>query len=172
MRLTDDEWESAFDNFGSSAFRLEVQQTYAMSDELEDLELYRSGAPRPDGYNEEWHAYVRGHVAAGKGIQRVKLIRRPFTDYTRFLMAWGVPGNVEAGEDYRIVDVRADEVVELPEQDFWFFDDKTVIHLDFDPGGTLLGIDLVEDPDLARYRRWRELGLRLGLPFRDWHAGA
>lgn len=172
MRLTDDQWESVFDGFGSSAFRLEVQQTYAMSDELDDLDLFLSGAPRPANYNEAWHDYIRGHVAAGKTVQRVKLIRRPYTDYTRFLMEWGVPGNVAAGEDYRIIDVPLGEHVELPDQDFWLFDEELVIRLDFDEAGGLSGIERIEQPDLGYYRQVRDAGLRRALPFRDWHAGA
>lgn len=170
--MSDDEWESKLENFRSSAFRLEVQQAYSMQDELDDLKAFLSGAPRPEGYNEEWHEFVRTVTAGGRTMQRVKLLRRPYTDYTRFVMGWAVPGNVEAGEDYRIVDLPPGGTVPLPEQDFWLFDDELVVHLDFDPEGVLLGIELVEDPDLAHYRRLRDLGLQLGTPFRDWHAGA
>ena len=172
MRLTDDEWESKLGAFRSSAFRLEVQQTYAMADEQEDLDSFLSGATRPDGYNEEWCEFVRGVTTGGRTMQRVKLVQRPYTDYTRFVMGWAVPANVAAGEDYRIVDLSSGVSSPLPGQDFWLFDDEQVIHLDFDAGGVLLGIELVEQPDLDHYRRLRDLGLRLGTRFRDWHAGA
>jgi hypothetical protein len=171
VRLTDNQWESVFDEFASSAFRLEVQPTYAMADELDDLTLFLSGGSRPEGFNDDWHEYIRGHVAGGKTVQRVKLIQRPYTDYTRFTMAWGVPGNVESGEDYRIIDLPAGGTSPLPRQDFWLFDDEQVVCLDFDADGALLGIELIEEPDLDHYRRLRDLGLRLGTPFSDWHAG-
>jgi hypothetical protein len=149
-----------------------MRQTYGMSDEQADLTLFLSGAPQPENYNDDWHAYIRSHVTAGKTVQRVKLIRRPYTDYTRFLMEWGVPGNVAAGEDYRIIDVSQGEHVELPDQDFWLFDEKLVIRLDFDEAGGLSGIERIEQPDLDHYRQVRDAGLRQALPFRDWHAGA
>lgn len=172
MRLTEDEWESTLGSFRSSAFRLEVQQTYAMDDEQGDLEAFLAGAARPEGYNREWCDFVRGVTSGGRAIQRVKLLQRPYTDYSRFVMSWAVPVNVAAGEDYRIIDLPPGTTSPLPWQDFWLFDDEQVIHLDFDADGALLGIELVEEPDLDHYRRLRDLGVRLGIPFRDWHAAA
>jgi hypothetical protein len=170
--LTDDEWEAKLDGFRSSAFRLEVQQTYAMADEQRDLDAFLSGAPRPDGYNDEWCEFVRGVTNGGRVMQRVKLIQRPYTDYTKFVMSWAVPVNVAAGEDYRIVDLPPGGASPLRRQDFWLFDDEQVIQLDFDDAGALLGIELIEEPDLDHYRGLRDFGLRIGAPFRDWHAEA
>src|SRR5215470_7889621 len=55
---------------------------------------------------EEPNGYVPGSRSMTTGrLQRLKVVRRPFTEYTRFLFAWAIPGNVEAGEDYRILDL-------------------------------------------------------------------
>jgi hypothetical protein len=170
--LSGDEWEAALDGFQRTAFRLELQQTYTMADEQADQSRFLAGEPIPVGYNADWHEYVAGIKSSGRTMQRVKLVRRPFTDYTRYLMAWGVPGNVAAGEDYRIIDVGPDEIVALPEQDFWLFDDTTVITLNFNTDGTLRSIEQVEDVDLGKYIGWRDLALKLGVPYHDWNAGA
>ncbi|WP_406000107.1 DUF6879 family protein [Streptomyces sp. NBC_00829] len=64
-----------------------------------------------------------------------KLVGRPLTDYSRYLFEWAIPGNVEAGEDYRIVDA-TDREVGVPIQDFWMFDETAVVHLNYRPDGT------------------------------------
>lgn len=171
MLLDRDRWREIFRGFSKSAFRLETHQVYSMPDEREDFERFLAGLPaRPDD-NHEWHERVRAYVAAGKTIQRAKVVRRPLTDYTRYLLAEGIPENVKAGEDYRIIEVR-DEETGLPDQDFWLFDDRVVVHLDYEPDGTQCGRELVDEPDLAKYLRWRDLALRRGVPFDEWHAGS
>jgi hypothetical protein len=89
------------------------------------------------------------------------------TDYQRYQFAWGIPGNIEAGEDIRILDLTEDDLA-LPDQDFWFFDDSVVVHLNFDPDGTLLNIEQLENPDLPKYLRWREVALEHAVTFSEY----
>ncbi len=89
----------------------------------------------------------------------------------RYLLSWAVPGNVEAGEDYRIID-DTDKSLEVPDQDFWMFDEEKVVHLNFRPDGTLISHELIENPDIERYLQWRDIALAKGVPFQDWDAGA
>jgi hypothetical protein len=67
-------------------------------------------------------------------MQRVKVVRRPLSDYLRYQFAWTLPGNVAAGEDYRILGLTG-RSSDLPEQDFWLFDDVTVLLLNFNVDG-------------------------------------
>jgi hypothetical protein len=83
------------------------------------------------------------------------------------LFAWAIPGNSAAGEDYRIVDV-TDRELELPEQDFWLFDERTVALLNFNPDGTLRDREQVEDADVSQYLRWRDLALAESVPFSEY----
>jgi hypothetical protein len=80
-----------------------------------------------------------------------------------------IPGNVEAGEDIRILDVTNLDL-DLPTQDFWLFDDATVVDLNFAPDGSLVNRDQREDPHLTRYRRWRDLALAHAVPLSEWNA--
>jgi hypothetical protein len=171
MLLDLDQWREIFRGFTKSAFRLEVQQIYTMPDEREDFERFLAGLPALPGDNHEWHDRVRGYVAEGRTVQRAKVVRRPLTDYTRYLVARGIPENVEAGEDYRIIEA-ADRDTGLPDQDFWMFDERVVVHLHYETDGTQRSRELVEDPDLSRYLRWRDLALEQGVPFDEWHAGS
>ncbi|MEV6825827.1 DUF6879 family protein [Amycolatopsis sp. NPDC051102] len=147
------------------------QQTYAMPAERSNIDLFLSGGERPAGHNAAWHGRIEPIVASGRIVQRAKVIRRPLTDYLRYQRAWSIPGNIAAGEDYRMVDITEDDWG-LPDQDFWLFDDATVVHLDYHLDGTFAGAELVEEPDLARYCRWRDVALSHGVPFGEWDAGA
>lgn len=165
------EWAGHFDEFKVSAFRLETQQTYTMPTEQSNIELFLAGGERPVGHNAAWHARIAAAVASGRTVQRAKVIRRPLTDYLRYQCAWSIPGNVAAGEDYRMVDITENDWG-LPERDFWLFDDATVVHLDYHPDGTFIGAELVEEPDLVQYRRWRDVAVSHEVPFGEWDAGA
>lgn len=159
-----------FREFERSAFRLEVRQTYTIPSEQERVKSFLAGDPKPDR-STWWHDNVLEQVAAGKTIRRAKVVRRPLTDYTRFLFSWGIPDNIRAGEDYRIVD-QDDVIRDLPSDDFWLFDDKAVVRLVFEEDGTLADRQLIEDEDLSQYLRWRELAWDNGVPFAAWDARA
>jgi hypothetical protein len=156
-----------FRDFRHSAFRLETLQTYTMASEQPGLDRFLAGQARPEGHNAGWTATVRANIAAGKSMTRVKVVRRPFTDYTRFLFEWAIPGNVEAGEDYRIIDI-TDRTTELPEQDFWIFDGDAVALLNFEPDGTLRDRELVSPSELNTYLSWQKLALSESVPFVDY----
>jgi hypothetical protein len=158
-----------FRDFKHSAFRLETHQTYTMPAETANVARFLRGEPKPADHNKAWHESIRANLAAGKTMQRVKLVHRPLTDYTRCLFAWAIPGNTAAGEDYRIVDV-TDHAVDLPEQDFWLFDGHTVALLNFNPDGTLRDRDLVEGADVSQYLHWRDVALSESVPFSEYRA--
>ena len=169
MLLDGEEWQSYFRNFKRSAFRLEVQQTYTMPAEADTFRSFLAGDPKPDGFNAAWHQSIRDHAAAGRTFTRAKVVRQPLTDYSRYLFSWAIPSNVEAGEDYRIVDL-TNRTLDLPEQDFWMFDESTVVHLNYRPDGTQINRTLVENPHLSKYLRWRDLALAESLPFAEWNS--
>jgi hypothetical protein len=165
--LSSEELGALFQNFEASAFRMETHQTYTMPAEAENIARFLRGEPKPPDHNKAWHESIRSYRASGKTIQRAKLVRRPFTDYTRCLFAWAIPGNVAAGEDYRIVDI-TDRTLELPEQDFWLFDERTVALLNFNPDGTLQDRELVENSNVGQYLEWRDIALAESVPFSEY----
>lgn len=169
MQLSGKELRGLFDRFTRSAFRLEAQPAYAIPDEDEITRKFLAGEPKPDGFNDDWLNMVSENKAAGKTMQRLKVVRQPFTGYTRSLFAWVIPDNVAAGEDYQILDL-TDRSLDLPDQDFWIFDEQTVALLHFNGDGTLEGRELVDSPDTDQYLRWRDLALAEAVPFREYRA--
>ncbi|SES48874.1 hypothetical protein SAMN04487983_10737 [Streptomyces sp. yr375] len=109
MLLDGDEWRRTFDAYARDAWRFEAQPTYTMPNEAESLARFLRGDPKPADHNARWHERVRGFVASGRTIGRVRIVRQPLTDYQRYQFAWGIPGNIKAGEDIRILDVTDDD---------------------------------------------------------------
>ncbi|WP_158891689.1 DUF6879 family protein [Amycolatopsis anabasis] len=157
-----------FDNYQRSAWRFETQPVYTMPSEQANIARFLAGEPKPPEHNEDWHEEVREYVAAGKTIGRVRTVRQPLTDYQRYQLAWGIPGNVEAGEDIRILDLTEGDLG-LSDQDFWLFDDSTVVHLNFNQDGTLANLELVDNTnDVPTYLVWRETALKHAVPFSEY----
>lgn len=168
MRLEGEQWAAYFRSFERSAFRLEVQPVYTMPWERETVDMFLAGQPMPDDFNVEWHDVIRSNVEQGRTMTRAKVLRRPYTDYTRYLLEWCIPGNVAAGEDYQIVDLTDVADPGFPDQDYWFFDDRTVVDMLYRSDGTQIGRELRDDPDLEFYRRWRDEALAMAVPFKEY----
>jgi hypothetical protein len=165
--LDGDQFAKHLTGYERTAWRFETQPTYTMPGEQESLRRWRSGEPRPEGHNAGWHKTVRAAVSAGKVIGRVRVVRQPLTEYQQYQFDWGIPGNIEAGEDIRILDL-TDLELDLPSHDFWLFDDSLVVDLNFHPDGTLVNVDQRENPDLSMYLRWRQTALSHAVPFGEY----
>lgn len=163
--LDGEEWQAYFRDFERSAFRLEVHQTYTMPAEAETVRSFLAGEAVPEGFNAPWHDLIRDHVVAGRRMTRAKIVRRPLTDYSRYLFEWAIPGNVAAGENYQIVDLTDAPNPGFPEQDFWLFDESTVVRLNYRADGTQINRELIQDPDIGKYLAWRDLALESAVPF-------
>jgi hypothetical protein len=58
-----------------------------------------------------------------EGVKGVRIVRQPLTEYQRYRFAWGIPGNMQAGEDIRVLDVTQDDCgLPLAGTDWWMFD--------------------------------------------------
>ena len=171
MRLESDAWQAYFRDYERSAWRLEVQPTYTMPNEQPSIARFLAGEPKPADHNARWHVTVKNNIMAGKTMGRVRVVRQPLTDYQRYQLAWGIPGNIDAGEDIRILDTTTDGYG-LPDQDFWLFDDTTVVHLNFRSDGTLIDRELIEDPDLDPYLHWRDVAIAHAVALEDFKPDA
>jgi hypothetical protein len=171
VRLEGEVWSRYFRDFDSSAFRLELQPVYTMPGEADELRRFRAGEKPPADYHYGWLDTVAEARRAGKTMRRVKVVRRPLTDYTMYQSSWGFVYNVEAGEDIRVLDLTDRAGPELPDHDFWLFDEDTVVKLLYRPDGTQIGRELVEHPDLDAYLSWRDAAWQNAVPFREFWAG-
>ena len=167
MALANVESKDLFEEYKHSAFRWESLPVYTIPKERGTFDRFLAGEPMPDDFNMSWRTTVRGYIAAGKTMQRVKVFRWPLTDYSRYMYEWALVVNSAAGEDYRILDL-TDRTFEVPAQDFWLFDDETVLLLNFNEDGTLRNRELADPADLDQYRRWRDLALSAAVPWSEY----
>jgi uncharacterized protein DUF6879 len=173
--VTPDDLGRLFTSFRHSAFRLETLPAYLIDGEAESLQLWREGQPEPAWRKDRpWLATVRAATAAGKFMERVRVVRRPLSEYVRFELDWGYPANVEAGEDIRILELgRDDQLPWIPDPargyDFWCFDAVTVVRLEYDGAGRFIRPVDVSDNEVP-FIACRDYAIHRAVPFSDYRA--
>jgi len=164
-----------FKTFRHSAFRLETLPAYAVDEEAESFRAWKEGQPPPPWQlDRDWCRLVAEAKAAGKRMHRVRVVRRPLSDYVRFELDWGYPQNVEAGEDIRILELgRDDQMPAIPEPelgyDYWCFDGLTVVRLEYDGAGRFVGV-VGASEHASRFVVCQDYVLRLAVPFSDYRS--
>ncbi|MFD5462080.1 DUF6879 family protein [Kitasatospora sp. NPDC127059] len=169
MLLDGDAWRAVFNSFEHEAFRLETRSSYAVPGEDEEFREFLATGELHIPEDDPWLTRVRNYRASGRRIGRVHVLTRPLSDYLRYEFA-AYAYNVKAGEDIRILDLTGRDNPGLPDQDFWMFDDIKVVDMRYRPDGSQIGRELLDDPDLGQYRRWRDLAVSLSVPFAEYVA--
>jgi hypothetical protein len=167
VRLDGDAWRTFFDSYRQEAFRLETLSAYAVSSEQSEYESYLAAGTLDIPEDDSWLVRVRNFRSTGRWIGRVHVITWPLTDYLRYEFAV-YQHTARAGEDVRILDLAERPDPGLPQQDFWLFDETSVVRMDFRPDGTQTGRELLEDIDPAPYVVWKRLALESSQPFMEY----
>lgn len=165
--LPDDEFIAAVLGFEHTAFRLELQPSYAVAYEDPLFAAFLRGEPGspldvPD--LAQWYECVAWHVGSGREVARVRVQEDPPTDYQRFerwLDAW----NIRAGEVMRyMTSQQARDAGLLPaagHDDWWLLDSSRLIVMKFGTDGHRVRTEIVTDPaEVARACEWADLAVR------------
>jgi hypothetical protein len=167
--MTPEEIRELFRSFERSVFRLETLDRYAVPDDNVDYRRWRQGEPAPPIDGHPWLELVRAATSTGKRWERVHTIRLPLTDYLRFELEYGYPLSEQVGERCYVLEVPEGDPLPVPPVDFWLFDDKLVLRMDYDAEGRILErVPLTDIPTVSEFRRRRELALSLATPFSVW----
>jgi hypothetical protein len=160
-------FERLFDEFTTSAWRLEIQGTYDEAEEREPLRRFLADEPSDHEWMADWFKWVAELTAQGRRIGRVRVLTDPLTDYLRFELSFtGLA--VDAGEDIQLLDDRAARQLELPRDDFWLFDDRLVAVLRFGDTG-VASAEVIDDPHVVdRYRAIQHRARTASIPYREW----
>jgi hypothetical protein len=157
-------------NFKQTAFRLETLPEYRVEQEAEWFaEWQRSGrVPELTPDNDSWCKLLSEAKAAGRRMQRVRLVTTPLTDYERFELAT-FRDSLAAGEEIRVCHRESWERIETADNlgDFWLFDDETTIMLDYDTEGRFQG---TKNGVSSICIRQRDLALEHSIPLADFLA--
>jgi hypothetical protein len=168
--MSPDDFGRLFTTFRRTAFRLETLRAYNIPEEAESLRLWREGKPRPAWQRErEWLRTVATATAAGKFIQRVRVVRQPLSDYVRLEFDWGYPDNVASGEDIRVLELAdGDRIPGMLDHDDWLFDDVVAVRMEYTEDGAF--IRRAEVLDVVPYRRCRDVAVVRAVPFSQYRA--
>jgi hypothetical protein len=135
--------------FNREALHLEMRDVYAVKDEAQRFARFlEKGYRDHDAEAEErrpWMTIIQHATAAGKVFRRARIISEPVTDYIRY--EWeGTGSNVEAGEKIKWLPRRLASAIALPGNDFWLFDESTVVFTVFTGDGDVCERQLTTDP--------------------------
>lgn len=161
--VSEEELGTQLRSFSLSAFRLEAQPSYAVTEEREAFERFTRGDPQPPseyGWWQEWLDLVAWHTAHGRTMKRVRVVSEPPTTYQRWL-AWGDRWNAQAGERISCISRSGALAAGLPlDTDWWLFDGETVAVMGFSDTGNLTRTTLItKSGTVASYRMWRHVAL-------------
>lgn len=161
-----------FTTFQRQALHLEMRDTYTVNDEAQRFARFLEKGYRDHEAEAEqrrpWMTLIRNSITAGKVLRRVRIISEPVTDYIRYEWA-GAGCNVEAGEQIKWLPRRLASGIAVPANDFWLFDDSTVVFTVFTGEGQVLQRQLTTDPVIVELCRSAfETAWTLGIPHRDY----
>ncbi|MBZ4318987.1 DUF6879 family protein [Streptomyces huiliensis] len=160
--LTGEEFGRLFETFERTAFRLETLDEYDVEEEREEIARFLAGEDMgPDWADNPW---VRSMTDKGKHVSRVHVLRSPLTDYLRYELS-AYPGNIKAGEVIGIVDLSEQTVTDLPDHDFWLFDDRDVYRMHYTETGVFIGAEPLPADLLPEYRGYRDRAMAAAVPF-------
>ena len=159
--ITGDAFGELFRSFQLTARRLEGRRRYVEASEQEALARFLGGQAKDPAYTAARAGWlndtVRRAAEAGKRFERVRIVDEPLTDYQRFGLR-NSRDNVAAGEDVRYLDRARAIELDLPDHDFWLFDDERLALLWFTPDGRLLGAQVTREAALVRqHKHWLDV---------------
>ena len=124
--------QSLFENFQTSAFRLEGLPRYSTPKEQEAFRYFQAVQQLPASFNDKWVQFVKDETSKGKVIQRLRLVSNELTDYEKFEMT--AYRQDESREDIRFID----RVGQPYKYDFWLFDNRWLVKMNYDDNGSYI----------------------------------
>jgi hypothetical protein len=165
--LTYDEFKALL-RTSKRAWHVELRDTYNVQSEDEPFERFLNGEPDSYEWLAEWLGLIREVAAAGVAVQRARIVTVPHCDYTR----WGfavAPHSIAAGEDIRYLPRHQTDDIDLPQEDYWLFNDDTLVLSIFSEDGRAGGFAREPDPDVtAHCRAVRDQIWSRAIPFAEY----
>lgn len=97
-----------------------------------------------------WYELIGGAVSRGASVRRARIVSEPISDYVRFEYDTTEVANIAAGEQVRWLPRRQASDLCLPGNDFWMFDDSSVLFNHFDGNGNATTRDISTDPAVIK----------------------
>ena len=137
--ITAEDFQELLRDFERSAVHVETRDAYGTETELPYMAKWAAGEMDDLAWLDDWCSTLRGHVAAGRTVQRARLVSEPLSDYQRWSYSIAHP-MVDAGEDIRWIPRRLVSSIGIPGNDYYLLDDKMVIFLHYTGAGLSAGM--------------------------------
>jgi len=157
-------------SFRKSLFRLQARAVYSVGGEDEkNYRRFREGQVSLDVGDDgrEWLRTIKGMTSEGRRWTNVQVLPSRLTPYLRYALQFGYVHYHASGAAVRfLLHSAPGDVLSLANKDFYVFDDKTVILMEYDESGEFLGSEqMVSAAEIARYLSIRDQVLRYSVDF-------
>lgn len=155
-----------------SAFRLECLDRYQVDADQDNVSRYLTGQSGPSwAQGDDWMDYLAAEEAQGIRRYRVHVLASPLSDYLKYECEWGYVYTTAAGEEVSIIDTsETPRPAGLPDEEFWLYDDRYVVVVDYDDQGRFIDARPLPESETPRYRGYRDLAMSAAVPFAAWWA--
>lgn len=170
MLLDGEAWRAKFRGFENEAWRLETLPVYKVPQEVDEIRAFLAGERiDPHAYSNDYTEDLKRVRREGKKKGRVHIVTRPLTTYLRYEFMCYRP-HVWAGEDIRIMDVTDRQNPLAGVQDFWMFDKREVVLMNYEADGTQINRE-VHAGDVAPFVEYQRIALAESVPFEEYVKG-
>ncbi|GAA1923245.1 DUF6879 family protein [Streptantibioticus ferralitis] len=149
--ITPAERDELFNSFERDAFHMELRDDYGSPIEDTPYARWQSGEPDDYAWLEPWKTLMRRVTSEGKTVRRVRVVTQPHSQYVGWEHSL-THINLEVGEDIRWLPrhrLPGNVVFPVNGNDWWLYDDRLLAVGHFDPEGSVLGSEIIEDPGIV-----------------------
>ncbi len=105
---------------------------------------------------QDWLSMVRQAASEGRRFTRVRVVSLPLSDYNRWSHVIA-QHNIAAGEDIRYITREGAQDAGLPNEDYWLFDSRQLLRMEFGDDDRFIGGEIIENPArIVQYNYWRD----------------
>ena len=153
-------------------FRLQLLDTYLVDDEKEAFSDYKKGKAVSEitlPGDDEWLSLIEDTTKKGVKIIDMEVVSIPLSEYKRFVIPMMFSPNSK-GQESLFVERKKIAKQISGFQDYWMFDSKIVIPMNYDKEGHFFGSgDIITEPDkIARYVKLKEELLKVATPMSEF----
>lgn len=147
------EFEEYIKNAKKSLFRFEGLQDYSAEDGDEVVKIFIDTGKLAELPNtNKWWLEMKKKNKLGMITQRVRLVTKPITDYTKTELAYLKEASKYSGDDIRIIEENdLKQIAPLGIKDYWLVDNKYVLEMNYGPKGKYISYNLIEDSKIRTF---------------------
>lgn len=159
-----------FGNIKKEVFRLELLDYY--DEDKKEFQKFKNGNIFIDSETKQFCKIIRQLVCEGKRIIRVRVIPETLTEYLKFEIKTGYLPQLNAGAEIYLISREKYKQLLEPDfnpDDFFVFDNHTIVELIYDDNGSFLREEIVKDIETKKkYLALKRNLIKQGTPLEEY----